>query len=147
MGITIMGNERGQIGFIAPLLITELGVGYVGRNLRGTKTGRHHVGTALLELPVDTGLFSPNTYFHNFISYMHRGLLDCTTPPRVTELGTLDFILGQWEIRTCNKTSSMNGDFHLKGVLWFFLSIFLFPQNNEVELPPSPTSDNRCQIP
>jgi hypothetical protein len=26
MGIAIMGNERGQIGFIAPLLITELGV-------------------------------------------------------------------------------------------------------------------------
>jgi hypothetical protein len=26
MGITIMGDERGQIDFIAPLLITELGV-------------------------------------------------------------------------------------------------------------------------
>jgi hypothetical protein len=91
-----------------------------------------------------TGLFSPNTYFHNFISDMLRGLLDCTTPPRITELGILDFILGQWEIRTCNMTSSMNGDFHLKSVLWFFLSIFLLPQNNEVELPPSPTSVNRA---
>jgi hypothetical protein len=26
MGIAIMGNERGQLGFLAPLLITELDV-------------------------------------------------------------------------------------------------------------------------
>ena len=85
-----MDNERGQLGFIAPLLITELGVDMLVATY-GAQSQEDTLGDYSARAP--NGLHW-DTYFHNFISDIHRGLLDYTTPPRITELGILDFHSG-----------------------------------------------------